>query len=648
MNAVWLLGALGLAVLAQELKATSTLLSVPFWLDLAAVIILSRQLPGPSSDATPIGRTVAPGRKPTATALVLVAVGAVAALACSAGLLVAWSRGLLTVLCVGPAALLCLAVGLDVWFGYGDGWRWSAVRLGAIFRRPAVQLLILIVLVGVLFRFVSLGFFPPMDGFESIEETQAGTGAKLILDAGSRPWEWPLSWYLTAATFKIFGASMYALRVPMIIMGCLTLLPFYLLLREITAAPAALFATALLAVSRWHVQVSWYNDPVFVPLLPVVIVLYLLLRTQRVRRPSLYVAIGALCGYLLYDYAAFRIIPAVVFAFYLGAAWRARGLPPEWRQLVVLGGVLALFALPLAGIISRVGAGAYVESLGRAFANKDYYTTDVHSFVEQRWQRARLASDAFTVTDHEAFLETLNPRGAPLLDPFTSVAFVLGFGTTLLQLRRRYHLFFAGTFVLLVIGATILVQQLDFRRLAILIPFVFVFVALLADKLDVLASRSGRQHFLYAAFAFVAVLAGGYSYHFLFRVLARDPRVRTFHRDSYTVPAFYLRQHYHGEYVVLLTSEAQNFFLANDYDWIKPDGLEGQTVTDAAALQPIAPTPPAGREVVVLIEWPFAITDVVQHASAFYPGAACEVRHNPDGSRWDLGVCRIAPGLLSH
>jgi hypothetical protein len=652
MTAFWLLLALALGALAQGLKATGTLTFVTFWVNLAAVIILARCLPSRYADAAPPDSAeTGTGEPPASAALLVVAGGAVSVL-CSLALVITWDRCIVPVLFVGPPAIACLAIGLDEWFGFPAPWK--SLQVGTLLRRRDLQVLLLIVLVGVGFRFISLGSFPPMDGIESIEETQAGTGAMQILQHGQRPWEWPLSWYLAAASFQVFGYSMYALRVPVMVMGCLTLVPFYCLLREFTAAPAALFATALLAVSRWHVQVSWYNDNVFVPLFPMVVLLYLMVRTQRVPRPSLYLLTGVLSGYLLYDYAGFRVMPAVVFAFYLGAAWRAHERPAAWRQLAVLAFGFALLALPLARIVAHIGIDLYLEALYRATANKDYYTSDLSSFVTQRLQRIAAASDAFTATDHEAFLETLNPRGAPLLDPFTSVLFVLGFGTTLLQPRGRHHAFFAITFLLLTAGATVLVPQLDFRRLAILIPFVFIFIALLADKVAAVAAQP-RWRIAYAfVLTLVVGLAGAYNFHFLFRVLARDSMVRTFHRDPYLVPAFYLRQHYGGEYVVLVTTESGNFFLPNDYDWLKPPGLEGQTVTNREAPLPIDPPPPTGRDVLLLVEWGFPITPVIQQVPALYPGATCEYRKDPDGPRWrggptwDLGVCRIPASAISH
>ncbi len=505
-----------------------------------------------------------------------------------------------------------------------------------------------VLVVAALYRFGSLGHFPPLDGFSSIEETQRATGAYEILEHGARPWEWPLPQYLAAMSFALFGYSMHALRIPATVLGCSGVLAFYLFARQIVRAPAALFATFLLAVSRWHVQVSWYNEDVYTPLSPFVLLLYLLLRIQRQPRPSTVVASGALAGYALYDYAAFRVAPLLA----LPLAARGTASSPArfgpWERVALCAGVIALFALPLFWLLEGSGRAYYFEALWRSLANTDYYTADPTAFARQRIERIALAADAFTVSDHFAVLPSLNSRAAPLLAPLTAVLFVLGLGTTALRWRERHHGFLALAFLALAAGAAVVVQNFDFRRLAILIPFAFAFVAVLAEKFLRAGEEVGRRKLVEVALGAVALAAAAHNYHFLFRVLAVDPVTRSQHRDEYTVPAFYLRAHYRGEYAVLVHPLVQNFFSPNDYEWLKPRGLEGRCVAAVEDLFPLRPAPPEGKEVLVLIERPFDISAVAERLRGSYPGAACSLRRDPDGaSVRDLGVCRIPASSVS-
>jgi len=70
-------------------------------------------------------------------------------------------------------------------------------------------------------------------------------------------WRTPLSIYLTVPTVAIFGISAWGVRLPVAIMGVLTVLGFYLMVKEITEKEnLALLASFLLSVSSWHIHYS--------------------------------------------------------------------------------------------------------------------------------------------------------------------------------------------------------------------------------------------------------------------------------------------------------------------------------------------------------------------------------------------------------
>jgi len=625
------LGALSAGALAQALKFRQVLPAASLLLDLVAALALRRvfaRRPSPTAVAAsppqPCGGSLAWWSLGSAAVL--------AAVTCSWLLYLDFARYLGTVLWVGPLALCAVALVEDRLAGY-------SFPPKATWRTPLRHHLplLLVLFVGALYRFGPTGYFPPPDGFSSIEEMQRASGGMLIL-RGSRPWEFPLAQYLAAASFAVFGSSIYSLRLPVTILAWLTLPVFYLLAREMVSRPAAVFATALLAVSRWHLQVGWYSEDVYLPLFPFVVLLYLLVRTRRDPRPSWYVAAGALCGYLLYDYAAYRGAIGLALAFIAADAIWQRRSPADLRRVALLVAVFVLFLPPLTAVLRRGGANFYTEALARSFADRNYYTSDPADFVRQRLKRIRHAADVFTVTDHARFFATLNVPHAPLLDPVSGVVFSLGFGTTLLLPRRRYYAFFGAAFLLLAGGAMVVTWNLDFRRLAILIPFVFLFAAFLADELlhSPLAGRAITRGL--AAAAIAAAVANAW---FVLFVLAPSHPVRAAHRTPYTVPLSYLRSGYRGEFVVLLSREPTNFFESNDYDWLKPSGLNGQLAPGVEALLPIDPPPPLDRDVLVLVARPYDIATVLEQIEDAYPQARCVLRTDPDHERHDLGVCRL-------
>lgn len=638
-----LIAALLLAAVAQALALARLLGGVAFLLDLAAVLALRRILavvPTRRQAAASSAASDAGGARALGWALAIA--GGVGAAACSLTLTRDFAPNLMTVLIVGPLTLASLALGCDLLAGRryslaGAGRRWTDW-----WRQPSNRLLLVILLGGALFRFGSVGHFPPPAGISSIEEMQRASGGFNIL-LGDRPWEFPLAQYLNAASFALFGVSIYAVRLPATFLAWVTLAVFHALARRLVNVRAALFATALLAVSRWHCQVAWYNEDVYVPLLPFTALLFCLVATRDDPRPSLYVAAGALCGYLLYDYAAFRgsILIALLF-FAVDAIWQRRR-PADWGSIAGLVAVTALFALPLLGVLDehRGGKGFYFEALARSFADARYYTSEPLAFLQQRLQRIQAAAASFVSTDGGNFFPTLNVRFMPLLDPLTGIAFVLGFGVTLLQPRRRYYAFFSLAFLLLATGAMVVTWNLDFRRLAILIPFVFVFVAFLVSQLEDLAEARGAGRALGPWLTAVALATAAVNGVFLFAFLAPDPLVRFAHHNAYIVPADYLLRHHRGEYVVLLSPEVPNFFESTDYDWMKPPGLRGRVALAVEEILPFHPSVPGGRATLLLIARPFHIPTVMAQVADLYPRTTCELRRHADSELFDLGVCRI-------
>ncbi len=632
---------LAVAVVSQIIKLRDYHTPLPFALDLAAVLLLALALPRRDAVPPPAAPASSPRRLVFWGGAVLALAGGAVSILCTWWLVESWDALLFRVLAVGPPALLALGLGLDLTAGYGDRWRPRLARAAGLLRRRDLQLLAAILAVGFIYRFATLGTFPPPTGFSSVEETQRGTAGWMILRYGMRPWEWPLPQYLAAASFHLFGYSMNALRVPVMVLGWLTLIVFYLLAREIAETPAALLATALLAVSRWHVQVSWYNEDVYAPLFPFTIVLYLLLRTRDEPRPSYYVALGALCGYTLYDYAGYRGTALISLLFLTAHGLWTRRTAAEWRRILLFTAVLALFVPPLVHLLQRGGVEAYTEAMGRSLDNTTYYTSDPLHFIQLRLERIRDSADAFTRWDHGAFFPSLNIQVKPLLDPFTGVLFVLGLGTTLLRFRQKHHLFFGLTFLFLALMSTTVVQSLDFRRLAMLIPFTFAFTALIAQKLGDLAAEYGRTRPFRLLLVLVALSAGAWNYNFLFRELAGSRSVRAWHRNEYTVAAFYLKDHYRGEYIYFLTPILTNFFTHNDYDWIKPRWLQGRILTHPDQALPFRILPPPNRDVLLLIERPYTNLRMLRDVEKLYTGSSCEMLRDPDDRRWDLAVCHI-------
>lgn len=596
--------------------------------------------------ATPAPPPETPSPQARRTGAILAAIGWLILIGCAVVLYRDWRSQLIRAFWIGPLGLLALGCGLDILRGYGARWRFRAPRFSQWPRWEALGLLA-ILLVGLFFRFRSLGSFPPPDGFSSLEESQLANSARQIVEQGQRPWEWPLSLYVPAGSFALFGPGIHALRIPATVLNWLSLIPFFFFCKALTRGGPALFATALLAVSRWHVQMSWYNDEVYVSLWWFILVLWVLSKTEREPRPFWYVLLGGLTGYSLHHYVTFRTTLPVVLAFFVLQAFRGPRQPGRGRLVAVFGALVVLFALPLVQRLREDKPNYYVEPLTRSMADTGYYTRDVRNLLSTRLDRMKAATEMFTVIDNGLFFETLNAATRPLLDPFTGAVFLLGLGTAVLLPLRRHNFFLVGAFFVLWLAVTTVPHNLDFRRLAILCPFTFAFTALFAE--GCLSLELGRtvRRLTAAGLVLVVALAAWSNDRFLFHVLATNARTRAAHRNDYTTAAFYLHDHFRGENVVILTPEdgyvISNFFEPTDYSWLLPKGVQGRVLLHIEDLfDPHASLRSPGGTL-VLIQPAFDLPGVIGQIRAAYPDAACEVRPDDAERQYDLGACRIPP-----
>ncbi len=103
------------------------------------------------------------------------------------------------------------------------------------------------------------------------DEVSIGYNAYSILQTGKDEWgrnypvffeafneyKFPLPIYLTAASIRIFGYNDFAVRFPSVIMGSISIIVFYFLMRQLQfKSKIAVIGSFLLSVSMWHIQFS--------------------------------------------------------------------------------------------------------------------------------------------------------------------------------------------------------------------------------------------------------------------------------------------------------------------------------------------------------------------------------------------------------
>ncbi|MCM1342892.1 MAG: glycosyltransferase family 39 protein [Muribaculaceae bacterium] len=153
-----------------------------------------------------------------------------------------------------------------------------------------------------------------------------------------------LNTYLMIPFMAVFGAKIWVIRLPQVIVACLTLWVTYLLVKRLFCEKAALCALFLLAISPWHIGMSrWGMDCNMAPGF-MIFGLYFFVRGLEDNK---YLMLSALMyGLSLYCYATiWPIVPLVVLLQLIyGLACRKIRFD---RYLLLSGLILGVLAMPL-------------------------------------------------------------------------------------------------------------------------------------------------------------------------------------------------------------------------------------------------------------------------------------------------------------
>lgn len=157
----------------------------------------------------------------------------------------------------------------------------------------------------------------------------------------------PLAIYLTVPAVAIFGLGDFAVRLPSIILGSLTVLVLFFLVRQLLprVPPIAWFATLALAVSPWHVNLSRAGFEANIALFFLVLGFCLVLAARR--RPKLLIFCWLPIVLAIYTFNSARYFAPFLSAGLLIYIWK--NVKENKSQLLaglVLATILMLPILP--------------------------------------------------------------------------------------------------------------------------------------------------------------------------------------------------------------------------------------------------------------------------------------------------------------
>lgn len=219
------------------------------------------------------------------------------------------------------------------------------------------RIILSIIILSALLRLVWLDRFPPSlytdeidQGYNAYSIMRTGKdehGAFLPISIRSfGDWKPPLQTYLMIPFISIFGLNEYSVRLPSAILGILSVILGYLLVKELFDThrwrnSIALLTMFMLAVSPWHILQSRSAMLVMVALFFLQTGIYLFLKAKTL--PNLYILSSLSFVLSMYSYYGMRMVtPLIVIAlFYL---YRKSLMVHKMKIVLSIFGALILLA----------------------------------------------------------------------------------------------------------------------------------------------------------------------------------------------------------------------------------------------------------------------------------------------------------------
>ena len=315
-------------------------------------------------------------------------------------------------------------------------------------RWAEVALLIFILALAAGFRLYQIGQVPPGPHYD---EAAAGLDALDVLDGQHMIFS-PRSYgremlfvYVAAPFVALLGPTLLALRLPIALVGILTVLVTYLLARELfcedrrLAQWTALLAAAFLALSFWHLVLNHLSFRAnYLPLVEVLCFLFLW-RAVRTGHTRDYLASGFFLGLSLYTYTSARFVPIALVLFFAGLLLTRRGrdlVLPHWRRWALLVLVAAVVAAPLLIFFLSHPDQLLLRARGVSILNPLLHQGDVWGLVA-RSVLGNLGLFGFKGDPDWLY----NIPGRPGLDIVQAILFWLGVLLCLVRWRQPRYLF---------------------------------------------------------------------------------------------------------------------------------------------------------------------------------------------------------------
>ena len=360
---------------------------------------------------------------------------------------------------------------------------------------------------------------------------------------------------LQALSLKFFGISVFALKFWSMIFGTLTVLGVYLLAQEIWhKRTVSLIGAYFIAVSFWAINFSRIGfRAIMVPFL-LSFSLYYFIRGLRTKSFVSFGLSGFIFALGLHTYIAFRLAPLILIFFLIGLILSYKNfLKIYWRHALTFIACAFIAAAPM-----FYDFYTYPEHFNSRAAHVSIFSPEINhgDFWGTLFKTLGLSLIKYNFVGDQNFRHNYAPY--PILDPITSIAFLVGFlylipRTINLLIRRlrdkdrnkelSINFLFLGWFFTMLMPEFLTDEGLPHALRAIgTIPVVFLIAATpflwVSEKLK--HAKPGMKIIIISSFAFLLIGLGLFNaikYHIFY---ANNPKQHESFNENFKNMAIYL------------------------------------------------------------------------------------------------------------
>jgi len=157
--------------------------------------------------------------------------------------------------------------------------------------------------------------------------------------------------YFTALIFKLFGESIFTLRLSMAIFGIITIPLFYIFLRLFFQKFVSSLGTLFLGMSLIHIHYSRIGFKVASAPVFAILTLIFIIRAEKHKKNIDIALAGLFCGLGLYSYNAFAVFPIIILVFLLIRVFASRFSTFHIKRFIIFTAVFLLSGFLLINFI---------------------------------------------------------------------------------------------------------------------------------------------------------------------------------------------------------------------------------------------------------------------------------------------------------